>query len=136
MSASERRRPAGITFLAGFFLFGTIMSGLTAVMLSFPGSFLEPLWRLNPRAREGFVAMGGSAILLMVLVCAACASAALGLWRCARWGLWTAVAILGINLAGDTANAFVLRDWRTLIGLPIGGAMLAYLIRQRRVFLR
>jgi hypothetical protein len=37
-------RPPGITALALFFVFGTVMSGLTAVMLSFPRSVIEPLW--------------------------------------------------------------------------------------------
>jgi hypothetical protein len=92
------------------------------------------LWRLNPRTREGFAAMGVWAVLLMGVVCVACGSAALGLLRCKRWGYRTALVILTINLAGDTTNAVVAHDWRTLIGLPIGGFMIAYLIRQRRVF--
>src|SRR3954451_1028184 len=114
------KRPPGITALALFFVFGNVMSGLTAVMLSFPGSVIEPLWRLNPRAREGFVGMGGWAVVLMLVVCVACATAAVGLWRCSRVGYWTALVVLAINLVGDTANAVVGHDWRTLIGLPIG----------------
>jgi uncharacterized membrane protein (DUF2068 family) len=133
---SNRSRPAGITALSLFFVFGTVMSGLAAVMLLFPGSVLEPLWRLNPQARAGFVTMGNWAVLLMALVCAACATAAIGLWRCARWGHWTALAILSINLAGDTLNALIAHDWRTLIGLPIGGVVIAYLFSKRRVFER
>jgi uncharacterized membrane protein (DUF2068 family) len=70
----------------------------------------------------------------MALVCIACTTAALGLWRGTRWGYWTALAILSINLVGDTTNAFVARDWRTLIGLPIAGLMMAYLVSQRRGF--
>src|SRR5437764_13339981 len=111
-----RKRPAGITAVAVFFTFGTLMSGLAAIMLLFPGSALEPLWRLNPRAKDGFAALGVWAVLLMALVCAACGTAAVGLWRCKRWGYWTALAILSINLMGDTLNAAVLRDWRTIIG--------------------
>src|SRR4051812_39233759 len=130
------KRPPGITALALFFVFGTIMSGLTPVMLSFPGSVIEPLWRLNPRAREGFVAMGGWAVVLMLAVCVACATAAVGLWRCSRVGYWTALVVLAINLVGDTANAFVAHDWRTLIGLPIGGLMMVYLVSKRRMFRR
>jgi hypothetical protein len=34
-------------------------------------------------------------------------------------------------LLGDALNALVRADWRTLIGLPIGGAMLAYLLSKR-----
>ena len=127
-------RPAGVTALGFFFVFGAVMSGLAAVMLLFPGSMLEPLWRLNPRAREGFTAMGWWAVLLMGVVCGACCTTAVGLWRCKRWGYWTALAILTINLAGDAANAVVGHDWRTLIGLPVGGAMIVYLVVKRRVF--
>jgi uncharacterized membrane protein (DUF2068 family) len=110
------------------------MSGLAAVTLLFPGSVLEPLWRLNPRARDGFAAMGSWAVLLMVLVCVACGMAALGLQRCKRWGYWMALFILTINLAGDTANAVIAHDWRTLMGLPIGGAMIVYLLTKRSAF--
>ena len=131
------KRPAGITALSLFFLFGASMSGLAALMLLFPGCVLvEPLWRINPRAQEGFTAMGSWALLLMTAVGLGCATAALGLWRCTRWGFWTALMILCANLAGDTVNAVMARDWHTLIGLPIGGFMLAYLLRHRRVFER
>jgi hypothetical protein len=127
-------RLPGITVLCVFFLLGTIMSGLTAVMLLFPGSVLEPLWRLNPRAREVFGTMGLGAVLLMALVCVACGTAAQGLLRRKRWGYWTALAILTINLAGDVVSAVIAHDWRTLIGLPIGGAMVLYLVKKRSAF--
>jgi|SRR5271167_223982 len=127
-------RPPGITALVFFFLFGTAMSGLAAVMLMFPGNGLEPLWRLNSRAHEGFAAMGLWAVLLMVAVCVACATAALGLRRRKRWGYWTALAILSINIAGDTRNAAVAHSWHTLVGLPIGGAMIVYLVTKRSAF--
>ena len=133
---TSENRSAWITALSLFFAFGTVVSGITVYMLSFPGSVLEPLWTLNPRARDGFTAMGSWALLLMVLVCTACATAAIGLWRRTRWGFWTAVTVLTVNLAGDTANVLIARDWRTLIGLPIGGLMLAYLVTQRRMFER
>ena len=129
-----RSRPVGITALSFFFVFGTLMSGLAAVMLLFPGSVLDPIWRLNPHAHNGFVTLGSWALLLMATVCLACATAALGLWRRTRWGFWTALAVLSANLAGDTTNAVVAGDWRTLIGLPIGGFLIAYLITQRRIF--
>lgn len=110
------------------------MSFLAALMLLFPGGPLDRLWRLNPHAHEGFTTMGAWAVLLMAAVCVACATAAIGLWRRKAWGLWTAIAILSINLAGDTANAFLAHDLRTLIGLPIAVAMIVYLLARRRVF--
>ena len=128
------RRPPGVAALGLFFVFGTVVSGLAAVMLLFPGSVLEPFWRVNSHAHDGFRAMGLWGVLLMVAVCVACGIAALGVLRCRRWGYWMALAILSINLAGDTANAVLAHDWRTLVGLPIGGAMIAYLLTKRKAF--
>lgn len=130
------KRPAGINALSLFFVFGAVISGLAAVMLLFPGSVLEPMWRLNPRAHEGFAAIGPWAVMLMAVVCVACVAAGFGLWRCQLWGFWMAITILSINLIGDLANALMARDWRTLIGLPIGAGMVAYLVRKRRAFTR
>ena len=132
--APQSRRPAGITALGVFFIFGTVMSGMAGLMLLFPGSVLEPVWRLNPRAHEGFAAIGIWSILLMTAVCLACATAAIGLLTCRRWGYRTALAILSFNLTGDTISAIIAHDWRTLIGLPIGGTMLLYLISKRSIF--
>ena len=126
-------RLGGVTALSLFFAFGTLTAFLAAMMLLFPGSVLEPIWRLNPHAREGFAAMGLWAVLLMVVVSAACATAAIGLWQCKPWGYLTGLAILSVNLVGDTTNAFMRHDWRTLIGIPIGGAMIIYLFRHRRI---
>lgn len=129
-----RHSSPGIVALALFFLFRMITSGLAAVMLLFPGSVLEPLWQLNSRAHEGFVVMGLWAVPLMAAICVACATAAVGLQRRKLWGYWTALAILSINLVGDVANAVFAQDWRTLTGLPIGGAMVMYLLTRRGEF--
>src|SRR5215468_7373772 len=112
-------RPAGITLLCCFFAFGALASGLTVLMLLLPGSPLDTLWRLNPQAREGFLRIGHSAILLMLVVCAACVMTAFGLWYRRRWGYWTAICILCINMLSDTVNAFLMHDRRTLVGIPI-----------------
>src|SRR5438105_2968948 len=103
-------RPAGVTALGLFFAFGTSMAFLAAMMLLFPGSILEPLWRLNPHARESFAAMGLWAVLLMAIVSAACATASIGLWRRKLWGYVTALTILSMNLIGDTTNALLQND--------------------------
>ncbi len=124
-------RPPGLTALSGFFAFGTLMSGTSAVLLARPGSALEPLWRLNPEAREALGRMGPWAVPLLLTVATACAGSAAGLWRERRWGHRLAVGVLAANLVGDLLNAVVRGDRRTLVGLPIGGAMLAYLLSRR-----
>jgi len=130
----EPRRPIGVTLLCFFFAFGALASGASAVMLLLPGTSLDVLWRLNPQARHGLMSMGFRAIVLMSVVSVACASAALGLWNCRRWGYWMALCILVVNLVGDTSNAFLLKDWRTLIGLPVVGIMIVYLLRNHAIF--
>jgi len=124
-------RPVGLLLLPLFFVFGTLMSTVTALALAVPETWSESLWRLNPAARSGFEAMGDWAVPLMLLVAAACAGAAVGLWLGKRWGYRLALAVLSINLLGDVSNAAVRGDRRTLIGLPIGGAMIAYLLSGR-----
>ena len=71
-------------------------------------------------------------VVLMTLVGTACGLSAIGLARHAQWGRWLAVAVLVINLVGDSLNALLRHDPKTLIGLPIGGLMIWYLSRLRR----
>jgi hypothetical protein len=127
-----------IVALACFFLFGTTMCMLTIVTLAFPGSFLEPAWRVNPEARQAFQSMGALAFVLMVIVGTACLGAAIGLFRRADWGRVLAIGVLAVNLIGDLGGAIVRRDPRTLIGLPIAGALIVFLASEpvRRFFNR
>src|SRR6266480_4701921 len=129
---SEERLPLGIKLLSIFFALGAVICLITIAGLLFPGGALEPIWRLNPDAHVQFQKIGRLSILLMFVVGSACALAAIGLATRARWGRQLALAILVVNLIGDLLNAFVRHDLRTLIGLPIGGAMIAYLLIARR----
>jgi uncharacterized membrane protein len=122
-----------IKFFAAFFTFGAIMCALTIALLVFPGTRLDSLWRLNPDAHSAFQSLGNAAVFLMLTVGAGCAMAAVGLWRNTRWGIQVAIVILSVNIVGDLLNTGFRRDYRALIGLPIGGAMVFYLIRYRKL---
>lgn len=130
----DDRRPAGIKALSILFVFGAFMSGISAMLLLFPGSITETTSRAGAQAHEGFSGMGPWTLPLTTLICLACIAAAVSLWRLAPWGLWTAIVILGVNLIGDTISMFSSHDWRTLIGLPIFGFMIWYLLHQRPLF--
>jgi len=130
---SQERLPLGIKLLSIFFAFGAAICLITIVALLFPGCVLEPIWGLNPDAHTAFQKIGKLSILLMFVVGSACASAAIGLATRTRWGRQLALGILIANLIGDLVNAFVRHDFRTLLGLPIGGAMIAYLLMRGRV---
>ena len=138
MATEAKIRPIGITALSIFFVFGAAMSFIASVSLLFPGSFLEPMWRINPRARAGFAGMGVWAVVLMCAVCVSCAATAVGLWRGARWGYWLAVVLLAVNLLGDIANVVTGTEPRAAVGIPIALAIIAGLAsrRVRRFFVR
>jgi hypothetical protein len=132
--ADEFRRasPLGIKLLSIFFVFGAAICLITIIALLFPGGALESIWRLNPDAHAAFQKIGKLSILLMAVVGSVCALASVGLATRARWGCQLALGILIVNLIGDLLNAFLRNDLRTLIGLSIGGAMIAYLLIARR----
>ena len=120
--------------LVAFFAFGATACAITIAALIFPGGWIELVWRLNPEARIGFQRMGAAlSVLLMTVVGMAGAGVAFGLAKCRPWGRQLAIGIVTVNLLGDSLNALVRHDWRTLIGLPIGGAMIAYLLKGRRM---
>lgn len=132
------RPPLGLVLLSVFFALGAVVAGATGIALLLPGDGLDALWRLNPRAHETFLVMGPWAIALMAAVAVACAGAAFGLWIRAWWGHRLTLVLLGMNLVGDASKALVRGDLRTLIGLPIAGALIAYLLsaRVRGLFVR
>ena len=118
------------------FAAGAVISLVTMLALAFPGGFLEPIWRLKPEARVDFQQIGNWSIALMGVVGVACGLAAVGLARQAEWGRRLAIGILTVNLIGDTLTAILRHDPITLIGLPIGGLMIWYLVRKGRVLRR
>ena|SRR5215213_3694600 len=122
-------RPRGITALSLFFAAGCLIAFTSAVSLLFPESFLEPMWRLNPRARTAFSSMGMWAPVLLITVSAACGIAAFGLWRGRRWGYRVATGLLVVNLIGDVANVVLGTEPRAIVGIPIVALLLVYLFR-------
>lgn len=123
------KRPFVVTLLIILFVIGTIASLLSVVALTFPGSFLETVWRANPHAREGFARIGGWAVVLMSVVFVACLLAAVGLWRGLRWGYWLTVAMLTVNLVGSVVNVVTGTEPRAIVGIPIVLILLFYLMR-------
>jgi hypothetical protein len=97
-----RGRPAGVTGLAVFFGLGAVLAAVAAVSLATPGGFLEPMWRLNPIARRGLRGFELPGAALLGAVSLACAGAASGLWRGARWGRRLALAVLAVQLLGES----------------------------------
>jgi len=125
------KRPAGITALSIFAGLGMLASLLSFITLAFPDSFLEPIWRLNPRGHAGLAGMGLAGILLMIALSIGCALSAYGLWNGRRWGYWLAIFGLTVNFLGDAINAITGIEPRAAIGLPIVAAILFYLATRK-----
>jgi hypothetical protein len=127
-------RTVGRILLVIFFAAGALISLVVMLALVFPGSDLESMWRLKPEAQTQFQTIGrGASAALMAIVATGCGFAAVGLARNTEWGRRLAIGILTINLVGDSLNAFFTRDAKTLIGLPIGGLMILFLVRTKRL---
>lgn len=129
VTATSAQRLRCHRWFAAFFAFGAIMCVLTLLLLLFPGSALDSLWRLNPEARLAFQSFGRWSFVLMLTVGIACAMATIGLWQGKVWGTRLALTILSVNMIGDIVNALFRRDYRALIGLPVGAAMIFLLVR-------
>ena len=62
------KRPLGIGAVSVFSFVGAVTAGVAAISLAFPGSPLEPMWRLNPRGHQGLARMHGWAVADMLNV--------------------------------------------------------------------
>jgi hypothetical protein len=128
MNAHHRRKPFGIRCLVAFAFAAAGISAASAVSLRWPGGPLEPMWRINPRAREEFAALGIWSPILLGVLSIVCLIAAVGLWRRTRTGYRLIVAGLILNLIGDVSNIIVRRQLATAFGIPVVAAILAYLM--------
>jgi hypothetical protein len=129
---NQSSRSVGTILLVIFFAAGALICLVTMLALALPGSCLESIWRLKPEARNQFEEIGrGVSIVLMAAIGTGCGLAALGLAQAAKWGRWLAIGILTANLIGDSVNALLRHDPKTLIGLPIGGLMIWYLVKKK-----
>ncbi|HEX4997139.1 MAG TPA: hypothetical protein VFY29_02870 [Terriglobia bacterium] len=122
-------RAVGVTAIGVFFAAGALMSSVSAVSLLAPGSFLEPIWSLNPRARETFAGMGDWAVLLLLTVSLTCLSAAAGFLLRRRWGHRLGVALFAANLVGSVVNVATGNEPKAIWGIPVVLALLIYLLR-------
>jgi len=128
-AAESAARPAGVTALSVFFLFGSAVSFTSFVSLLFPGSLLEPMWRLNPRAHEAFNGrVGGVSDVysLSLLRGGGCRAMA----RCPL-GLQVVFTLLTVNLIGDLVNTLTGAEPRAIVGVPVVAALLLYLRSDR-----
>ena len=87
---------------------------------------------IDPDAHAAFSSFGSMSIILMSIVGVSCGVSALGLWQGKRWAVRLALVVLSVNILGDLFNVVIRHDYRVLIGLPIGGTMILYLLHREK----
>jgi hypothetical protein len=128
---------SGLSVVTAFLAFATLTAAFVGILLLFPGSLLESVWRLNPDARFAFQKMGRLSSLLLFLVGAVAGRAAVGIYRRRQWGWWLAVLLFSANAIGDAISLFVMgRIVQGASGVVISGLFLWYLMQSsvRRQF--
>jgi hypothetical protein len=114
-----------------FLFFGATMAAFAGITLTLPGTPLDRIWILNPRAYQQMAPLGRSAGVLFLLVCAAMTIAGAGWFQRKRWGWLLAVIIIATQVAGDMMNFFRGEHLAGGFGVVIAGALLMYLLSRK-----
>jgi hypothetical protein len=120
----------GLTAMAVFLFFGAAMATFAGITLLFPGSFLDPIWRLNPDAGEQLRQLGRGIGIAFLGLGAAMVAAAVGWIKRRFWGWALAVIIIASQVLGDLVNALRGEFLKGAVGVVIAGALLVYLMRR------
>jgi hypothetical protein len=103
---SPSHLPRGVTALGVFLIFGTTMALLAAATLLFPGTPLDRVWKLNPRAHQELAPFGKIVGFGFALLAVALALAAVGWFHRRVWGWRLAVALTAAQVLGNLVNLF------------------------------
>jgi hypothetical protein len=129
LGSSEKGTPRGLPAIGIFLLFGTVMAFLAGTTLIWRGTFLDRMWVLNPRAYEELAPLGKPAGFLFLLVAVALILAGTGWLKRRRWGWQLTIAIIGMQVLGDSISILLGRTVQGLIGVAIAAAVLLYITR-------
>jgi len=116
----------------GIFLFlGAVTASVSAIPLLWPGTFLERLWTLNPKAYKELAPLGSAVGILFLLLGAILGVVGVGWFRRRQWGWRLAVGIIATQVLGDVYSG-IRGNWLGgLTGVVIAGGLLLFLIRPK-----
>ena len=128
-TADGFKMPHGITAVGVFLFFGATMASIAGTTLTWPGTFLDRLWVLNPTAHKQLATFAKPAGILFLLLAAVLAIAGTGWFKRRLWGWRLAVAVIATQVLGDLVNFFKGDYLRGGVGFSIVTALLFYLSR-------
>lgn len=128
--------PKGMAAMGMFLFFGATMALLAGITLSWPGTMLDAIWRLNPNAYWQLAPLGKLVGIPFLFLAMTMAVAGIGWFQRRVWGWWLAVGILATQCMGDIVNTFTGHVGEGSFGVTVAGALLYYLSRPsvRRAF--
>lgn len=126
-----KARDRAITAIGVFLVFGAAMASLAGASLTWPGTPLDRMWSLNPRAYRDLSPHATLAGIAFLLLGCTLAATSVGWLQRRRWGWWLAVALIATQLAGDAGNMVFGRVAEGLLGVVIAGALLLYMTHSR-----
>src|SRR5271168_4405101 len=125
----ESTHSRAITAVGVFLLFGAMMALIAGITFARPGTILDHMWILNPRAHQQLVPFGRRIGIPFLLLSVSLAAAAVGWFNHRLWGWRLAVLIIAVQVLGDLFN-FVLGHFiEGGVGVALAGAVLVYLLR-------
>src|SRR5271163_4213354 len=78
--------PRGLAAMGIFLVFGACMASLAGLTLALPGTALDRIWLLNPRAYKQLAPLGKEVGIPFLLLAAALVAAAAGWFKRRVWG--------------------------------------------------
>ena len=121
--------PVGLTAMGIFLVFGAFVAFLAGTTLVWPGTVLDLMWALNPRAYDRLAPYGRIAGIPFTLLGMTLAVAAMGWFKRCLWGWRLTIAIIAIQVLGDLANVVLGRIVEGGLGTAVAGTLLFYLLR-------
>jgi len=119
----------GIIAVGVFLVFAACAASYAAIALLWPGTILDRAWVLNPHAHIRLAPFGQIVGIPFLLLAAALAVAAVGWFRRRFWAWRLTVAIIAVQLLGDSVNLFIGDPLGGSLGLLVASALLFYLFR-------
>ena len=121
----------GLIAMGAFLLFAATMATLAGITLLFPGTILDPMWKLNLAASEQLHQLGPSVAIAFLALGAVMVVTAIG-WMKRRFWAWAlAVVIIASQVLGDLGNAIRGQYLQGAVGVLIAGALLLYLLQPK-----
>ena len=124
----------GMKAIGVFLVIAATVASLADVTLVHPGTPLDGMWKLNPRAYAQLAPLGAPVGIAFLFLGASLAVAAVGWFRRRYWGWLMAITIFTTQLLGDMFNFFRGDHVGGAVGVVFAAVVLLYIVHLRRCF--